>query len=80
MIDELDLTFKNGLNVLTGETGAGKSIIIDAISMIIGERASSEYIGLGTSAEITALFDYNNEQINIILSENGIESDGIILL
>ncbi|HHY03627.1 MAG TPA: DNA repair protein RecN [Thermoanaerobacterales bacterium] len=77
LIDELDLTFKNGLNVLTGETGAGKSIIIDAISMIIGERASSEYIRSGTeSAEITALFDYNNEQINIILSENGIESDG----
>ena len=45
--------------------------------MIIGGRASSEYIRSGSgSAEITALFDYNNEQINIILSENGIESDG----
>ena len=43
LIDELSIDFTSGLNVLTGETGAGKSIIIDAINLIIGERASTDF-------------------------------------
>ena len=42
LIERLDMDFDNGLNVLTGETGAGKSIIIDAVNLALGERASRE--------------------------------------
>ena len=41
LIERLDMDFDNGLNVLTGETGAGKSIIIDAVNLALGERASN---------------------------------------
>ena len=44
LIERLDMDFDNGLNVLTGETGAGKSIIIDAVNLALGERASRELI------------------------------------
>ena len=44
LIDDLSITFTPGLNILTGETGTGKSIIIDAINLIIGERASTDFI------------------------------------
>ena len=47
LIERLDMDFDNGLNVLTGETGAGKSIIIDAVNLALGERASRELITTG---------------------------------
>ena len=47
VIDKLDITFDKGLSVLTGETGAGKSIIIDSINMILGDRAKKELIRKG---------------------------------
>ena len=57
LIDRADLTFGPGFNVLTGETGAGKSIIIDAISAVMGERTSRDLIRTGEkSAQVTALF------------------------
>lgn len=57
IIDELRLTFGPGLNILTGETGAGKSIIIDALGMLLGDRASAEWIRAGADiAEIEATF------------------------
>lgn len=58
LIDDLAIPWKPGLNVLTGETGAGKSIIVDAMSMLLGERASANVIRQQTPlAEIEALFD-----------------------
>ena len=57
LIDRADLTFGPGFNVLTGETGAGKSIIIDAISAVMGERTSRDLIRTGEkAAQVTALF------------------------
>ncbi len=57
IIDDLHLSFGPGLNILTGETGAGKSIIIDALGLLLGDRASAEWIRAGTErAEIEATF------------------------
>ena len=57
LIDQADLSLGPGFNVLTGETGAGKSIIIDAISAVLGERTSRDLIRTGEKAAlVTALF------------------------
>jgi DNA repair protein RecN (Recombination protein N) len=53
IIDDLHLVFGPGLNILTGETGAGKSIIIDALGMLLGDRATAEWVRAGSElAEI----------------------------
>jgi len=58
IIDRLNLRFEPGLNVLTGETGAGKSILIDALSLALGERAEVEMLRSGAEhAQVTAVFD-----------------------
>ena len=58
VIEEADISFESGFNVLTGETGAGKSIVIDAISAIMGERAYRDMIRTGTNkATVRAIFD-----------------------
>ena len=57
IIDQLHLTFGPGLNILTGETGAGKSIIIDAVGLLLGARATAEAVRAGSDlAEIEASF------------------------
>lgn len=57
IIEEISLNFENGMTVLTGETGAGKSIIIDAMNMLLGARASTEVIRHGADkAEIEGFF------------------------
>jgi len=57
IIDELNITFKRGMTVLTGETGAGKSILLDAIGLLVGGRGSSEFVRYGQDkAEIEGLF------------------------
>ncbi|MCB0042668.1 MAG: AAA family ATPase, partial [Caldilinea sp.] len=57
IIDELSLAFGPGLNILTGETGAGKSIIIDAVGLLLGDRAVTEWVRAGTElASIEATF------------------------
>ena len=57
VIERSDISFDQGFNVLTGETGAGKSIVIDAISAILGERAYRDMIRTGTSkASVRAVF------------------------
>ncbi|PNZ25585.1 DNA repair protein RecN [Staphylococcus rostri] len=75
IIDELDIQFSDGLTVLSGETGAGKSIIIDAIGQLIGMRASSDFVRHGEKkAIIEGLFDIDNAQEAIhMLSELGID-------
>src|SRR6476660_7867668 len=83
IIDQLTISFEKGLTVLTGETGAGKSIIIDAIHLLVGGRGSAEFIRHGeTKAEIEGLFIIDDHQHPVIAKalEFGIEvSDGMVV-
>ncbi len=82
LIEEIRVEFKSGLNIITGETGAGKSILIDALSLILGERASSEVVRKEANKTIVEGVFYvsGNKKIKKILEDNGIEfSDEIIL-
>ena len=66
IIEALSISFEKGLTVLTGETGAGKSIIIDAIHLLVGGRGSSDFVRHGENrAEIEGLFLIENEVIHL---------------
>lgn len=82
IIDQLDLSFKEGMTVLTGETGAGKSIIIDAVSLLLGGRGSSEWVRTGeTKCRLEALFNIeDNESLLHLLSDLGIEADELLVI
>ncbi len=84
LIEKLDLEFSEGLNILTGETGAGKSIVIDSVNLVLGERASRELIKHGEQkAKVEAEFSQICEaKIQKVLEENGIdaEDDGTLIL
>ncbi len=80
VIKEAVIDFEGGLNILTGETGAGKSIIIDSLNLIMGNRASKEIVRTGEkSARVEALFDIDEIMENN-LSEFGIDASGGELL
>ena len=65
IVDQLELDLSSGFTVLTGETGAGKSILLDALSLVLGERADSSQIREGCNrAEISALFRIDSQQID----------------
>lgn len=78
IIDDLHLHFGPGLNILTGETGAGKSIIIDALGMLLGDRATADWVRAGSElAEIEATFQLLEpqllEELQPALEENGVD-------
>lgn len=74
IIEDLKIDFKSGMTVLTGETGAGKSLIIDSISLLLGDRADSDMVRYGTDkAYIEGIFDYDNKKIDEILNRLGIK-------
>lgn len=82
LIDELEVQFGEGLNVLTGQTGAGKSIIIGALNMILGERADTDVIRRGADKAISeATVDVGkNEWLQAFLEENAVDySEELIL-
>lgn len=76
IISNLTIPFKEGMTVLTGETGAGKSIIIDAMGLIVGGRGSADYIRDGAErCRIEgSFFVSDNEKVATFLEDNGIES------
>ncbi len=83
VIDRLHIRLKPGLNVLTGETGAGKSIIVGALSLLLGERASSDAVRAGASrAVVEGVFDVEGrEDVLSLLAEQGIAAeDGLLIL
>ena len=77
VIDELELQFDGGMTVLTGETGAGKSIIVDALGLILGDRADSAMLRADAErCEITATFDIRNYQALVdMLAEQAIDAE-----
>ena len=81
LIEKLNLQFGSGLNIMTGETGAGKSILLDALSLALGARSDTGLVRSGCdTASVTAEFDFVNDSIKKILDENGIDyNDGLIL-
>jgi DNA repair protein RecN (Recombination protein N) len=75
VIDDARVEFASGLNLLTGETGAGKSILIDALALLLGERASNDMIRHGTErAVVSGVFEAKSQAITEILEKNGIDS------
>src|SRR5690625_868619 len=82
LIEELEVDFGPGLNIITGETGAGKSIVIGALKMILGERASTEVVRTGArKAIIEGVFDEaDTPVINALLEENQIDSGEQIIM
>lgn len=82
LIDKLELELKNGLNILSGETGAGKSIIIDSLNFVLGERADKSLIRFGTDkASVEAVFeDYLTPSIKDCLEDLGIEAEDVLIL
>jgi DNA repair protein RecN (Recombination protein N) len=83
LIDRLAVQLGPGLNVLTGETGAGKSIIVGALSLLLGERASSEVVRAGEErASIEGVFEVDGrDDVVRLLDERGIEvDDGVLVL
>ncbi len=85
IIDDASIEFHDGFNVITGETGSGKSIIINALSLALGERASADYVRSGEKeAVVEVYFDIQRQLINPLtlqsLEDNGISlDDGLIL-
>ena len=83
IIEKASAEFTAGLNILTGETGAGKSILIDSINAVTGEKTSRELIRTGEdAAQVSAFFENISEDIKLKLSECGLpcEDDGTLLL
>ena len=82
VIDNVVVEFAPGLNLLTGETGAGKSILIDALTLLLGDKASADVIRHGTEkAVVSAVFEAEPGGTSRVLGENGLDSedDQIIL-
>lgn len=81
LIEKLNLEFGAGLNILTGETGAGKSILLDALALALGARSDAGLVRHGCdSATVIAEFDDIDPTTRSVLDENGIEFDGSLIL
>lgn len=83
LIEDLHLTFGEGVTIFTGETGAGKSILLDAMGMLTGKRASATFVRQGTDAflvEGAFFFSGEDTELTALLRDNHIEEDGTQLI
>src|SRR5690606_35676721 len=82
LIERLDIDFAPGLSVLTGETGAGKSILLDSLSLALGARGDASLVRHGaTQGAVTAVFDVPvNHPARDIIRDTGLEDEGDIIL
>ena len=81
LIERLDLAFETGLSVLTGETGAGKSILLDSLSLALGGRGDGSLVRHGEDkGQVTAVFDVDNSHpARTLLKGNGVDDDGDLI-
>lgn len=81
LIERLDLDFEAGLSVLTGETGAGKSILLDSLSLALGGRGDGSLVRHGSDkGQVTAVFDIGMDHpARLLLRENGLDDDGDLI-
>ena len=77
LINDMTIDFEPGMNVMTGETGAGKSIVVDAVNLVLGERADRDLITNGEmKARVEAVFDIaDNEKVKALLGEMTLTGD-----
>ena len=80
IIEDLTIEFEKGLNLITGETGSGKSIIIEALEMVLGARANKNMIRTGEKRAIIEAIFFTDDDIKRILKELGYESDEVLIL
>ncbi len=82
LIDRLGIEFGEGLSVLTGETGAGKSILLDALSLALGSRGDASLVRAGAErGQVTAVFEPEGDHpVFALMAENGIEAEGQLIL
>ncbi len=81
ILENVDIVFKNGFTVLMGGTGAGKSLVIDSLSLLLGQRASSELIRQGESkATIRGEFEASSPKLEALLSSLNIPFDGVLVI
>ncbi len=81
IVKELNVNLKPGLNIITGETGAGKSVIIEAVSMALGSRADTAYVRSGCEkAIVTLLVDFEGDSLKPVLDEIGVPDDNPIVI
>lgn len=81
LIEEITVEFSEGFNILSGETGAGKSILIDAIDYVLGGKFSKDLIRTGEERTfVEAIFSIDNDNVNHVLDELGIEYDDMLII
>jgi DNA repair protein RecN (Recombination protein N) len=82
LIDKLNVDFARGLTVLTGETGAGKSILLDALSLALGSRGDAALVREGAAqGDVTAVFDVpQSHKARALLADSGLEAEGDLIL
>ena len=82
LLERVDVEFGSGLNIITGETGAGKTILIDALSLLLGERASIEVVRKGTNKSIVeGIFNVKgNKKVESLLKENEIDFSAELII
>ena len=82
LIENIEVEFGKGLNIITGETGAGKSILIDAMGLLLGERASIEVVRKGSEKSVVeGLFDVTgNKKVQHLLTANEIEFNSELII
>jgi DNA repair protein RecN (Recombination protein N) len=82
LIEHISVEFGSGLNIITGETGAGKSILIDAMSLLLGERASTEVVRKGAEKSfVEGIFDVKgNKRVKSLLEQNDVEFNDELII
>lgn len=80
LFESCDIDFTNGMSVITGETGAGKSLLIDAIGYLSGNRIKSNVIRKGKDKAVLSMVLTSNEEVNAILEENGFDTEDQVII